>query len=582
MAFQQLPTEVLQEIISYFPTNPSDRKDLLNCSRVCQSLWEAATALIYRDIDLKTTEYPGDEINEKNVRRQARLLKSIAENLKLGALVKSFYDHEEPYGMYREPAYVTPDIDLMLDAAKNMTRLSAASLATEHLSDWIIMNLPSFDSLSNLKVDGFVPSKLIWRNLPTSLKSLQWSIGDLNRDQVLAVDAVVEASFLLKVVEETCPHLESFDISFTRESKNFPTKISPEIIKEYSTLPPTTYAKLTRLRHFGFNHIPYREEQQESLARAFVLDIVRRYSQTLTSIAIPGSSFAWTRSQLDFVLEVCAEIPSLLELKLSPDPGDHGTKLTPSVALRELITSPATAKMEKFSTRCIEGPFSAELGQLFSPWKNLRFLHVGDEDIAGGPYGDDGRPQFDLYRPHILAFVQNLPDSLRELYLEINGEGVTCDEDEDFDYLAYGFDTGTDIFNALTRLHTCDIHAWISNVDGGLGMILPEKGVFFRRLGNPAATSPKEKIIWTSRMDQLYQEENILVKKNSARVTNEAFEGEDAKEVWLDGLAFGPEFTRRVGTQRGKQNWRPDQSWPFCKDVVQNRIKGYEMWRTRH
>ena len=143
-----------------------------------------------------------------------------------------------------------------------------------------------------------------------------------------------------------------------------------------------------------------------------------------------------------------------------------------------------------------------------------------------------------------MRFINNLPSSLEQLYLEINSQGVCCDEDEGFDVLC---NLGTQIFAALRRLHTCDIHAWISNYDGGLGWT-PQKGVFYRRLPNDGN---KVKDIWTSRMDCIYQGQD---RTHSTECTQLAlddgegeFEGRDAEEIWLHGYEFMKAQTSTMG-----------------------------------
>jgi hypothetical protein len=177
---------------------------------------------------------------------------------------------------------------------------------------------------------------------------------------------------------------------------------------------------------------------------------------------------------------------------------------------------------------------------------------------------------------------------LEEVYLEINGHELTLDEDEDFD----GFcEFGNDIFKTLLRLHSCDIHAWISNIDGGL-TDLCEKAVFYRRLH----WGPNNKIrdIWTSRMDSIYQETGILVTKKRSILELGAdegeFEGKDANEVWLGGLTSDAEgqFPRGNSVNidgdededegQDEDEDEPDHSWPFGED----RIRTYPMFRQRN
>lgn len=133
---------------------------------------------------------------------------------------------------------------------------------------------------------------------------------------------------------------------------------------------------------------------------------------------------------------------------------------------------------------------------------------------------------------------------MEELYLEIHGEDLCVDEDEDFDPFCY---LGPQVFRSLKRLHTCDFHAWISNLDGGLsGDGLPEKSVHYRRLPHSeAADGSRSKNIWTSTMDCVYQEDYANVSKRCDVVelsdSEGGFEGEDAREVWLGGWEGEPD-----------------------------------------
>ncbi|PVH85141.1 hypothetical protein DL98DRAFT_568377 [Cadophora sp. DSE1049] len=577
MAIRKLPREVLQGIVSYLSNRCTNRKDLLNLSQTCRSFWDAATPAIYRDVNLQCYHDLESEVNEKTERRQLCLIKSIAENPKLGTQVRTFVNDTYPYAGGRDVTQrAETDNTLLVDAAKNMKGLCKASFSTNPLAIHMITNLPSYPQLSHLRLDGFMPSKHIWENATTPLKTLKWNIAIPRGTEGSA--SLAEARFLLRVLEETCPDLEVLDLSlgdpYSRSVPNTDLATAPGVIDAYNALPEITEAKLTHLCHFGFSTRGAGGDVPEEEIKVFILEVVGRYGHSLRSITIPGGGHGWTRGGLDFVLKVCALVPDLRELNLSKGYLGSGSELTAHEAFHELTTSPATAKMERFSTMDIQGHFSREIGQLFKNWMNLKFLQLGDEDNSGGPFGDDGRPQFDEYKPHILAFIKALPPSLQELYIEINGQDICCDDDEDFDPICT---MSPEIFRTLPHLHTCDIHAWISNIDGGLGS-LPEKGVFYRRLPSDAM-HPKERTIWTSRMDCIYQDEDILVKKRSNLVEDEAFEGEDAKEVWLDGATFSkPSW----GTSRGRPPGRPNWSWPFCADLIQSKIGDYEMFRARY
>jgi hypothetical protein len=163
----------------------------------------------------------------------------------------------------------------------------------------------------------------------------------------------------------------------------------------------------------------------------------------------------------------------------------------------------------------------------------------------------------------VVKFIQALPRSLQETYLEINDPYARLYDDSEFDPLCY---LGPEIFGKLNRLHTLDIHAWISNLDGGSGWI-PEKAVFYRRLPHPDADS-NTKIIWTSRMDCIYQEFYYSVLKNFEVVEGD-FEGVDADEVWLGG------YTNCDSEGEVEQVLEKDHSWQFWA----NKVDSYAMFR---
>ncbi|MAD85436.1 MAG: hypothetical protein CL912_20945 [Deltaproteobacteria bacterium] len=332
---------------------------------------------------------------------------NINRNPKSGAQVRTFVTDPEP----RRPRLSTHqrteiDENLLLGAAKNMTCLSKALFNFNPLAVQVVTTLPLYPELTDLSLDGFTPSKHIWKNEKTSLRKLHWkkSATQYTYYADKLPDMFVELRLLLKVVEATCPDMEVFNIELANTNSIPPerdTVVPPELMAEYNALLEQTEARLSKLRRFGFimNRVHFHAGNEE--IRTFILDVVGRYGHCLESITIPGGAHAWTREGLDFILKVCSLVPNLRELNvLGNDLGlGSGSKLGSMEALRALTTSPATAKIEKFSIMNMGGHFSKETGEVFKAWKNLKFLQVGDEDISGGPFGDDGRPQFDEYRP---------------------------------------------------------------------------------------------------------------------------------------------------------------------------------------
>ncbi|KAF4629726.1 hypothetical protein G7Y89_g8422 [Cudoniella acicularis] len=117
-------------------------------------------------------------------------------------------------------------------------------------------------------------------------------------------------------------------------------------------------------------------------------------------------------------------------------------------------------------------------------------------------------PYFDKVASGILGFVSSLPQSIEDMYIELDNSEVKCDEDEDFDPIEQ---LGPEIFKSLTRLHTLDINAWITNIDGGFGDI-PEKAIFCRR-------RPKD----------------FASLRNTTMEMEGDFASKDADEPWLGG-----------------------------------------------
>ncbi len=125
---------------------------------------------------------------------------------------------------------------------------------------------------------------------------------------------------------------------------------------------------------------------------------------------------------------------------------------------------------------------------------------------------------------------------------------------------------GAEIFGTLKKLHSCDIHAWVSNLKGGLGWV-PEKAVFYRHLPYTDAGSNTE-IIWTSRMDCIYGDFDYSVFK-TFQVMRGEFEAADADEVWLGG------YTNCDSEGEIKRVHEGDNSWKHWADKVDS----YAMFR---
>ena len=125
---------------------------------------------------------------------------------------------------------------------------------------------------------------------------------------------------------------------------------------------------------------------------------------------------------------------------------------------------------------------------------------------------------------------------------------------------------GIAIFSILRRLHTCDIIAWISNLDGGLGSY-PEKAVHWRRLQHvpeadqPSQSPAKVRDILQTRMYSIYQEDEPYISRDKLTIELEddegVFEGRDAEDTWFTSVY------ERTAEER------VDHSWPWCGKLWQ-------------
>ncbi|KAF4631725.1 hypothetical protein G7Y89_g6403 [Cudoniella acicularis] len=555
--FKALPKEILRDIVLHLTSNT---KDLVACTLASRDLGEAAKSTLYYDVDLNLERC--DEEGEIDIERQKILLGAIAENRNLGSLVRNFTNCRSWHGDDLKDATCSSDTELLILAARNLTRLRKASFTMNPLAAVIIDSLPSYSHLSELKIEGISPKQYLWNRNPTSLTTLKWRMPcGWSENQLSYVDS------LLQVVESTCPGLTSLDIAFSTSNSR-----QSELgrLQEYSdiTLPAVPTIKL---RHFGLEvgRGSSSEEEPRKTENRF-LAIVERYRHSLKSVNIPISLGPWTREGLEYILKACKLLPHLSALRLNPtlpygELAQSHAHMTPYDFLQALTTNLASpgASIERFSVDNIE--------------------HHDDDGI----FYNDGRPDFRNYRPMTLDFIRELPQSLEEIYLEVNGEGLWCDDDEDFDPFC---NLGPEIFKSMRRLHTCDLHAWISNMDGGLGQI-PEKSVHYRRLAHKRKLDETEiggnmkKDVWTSRMDCVYQENWVNVSKSCDVLELDVdekggFVGRDAGKVWLGGFTFGRGTEDTDGDEDDEEDdeEEPDYSWPGYRDLVQT----YPMYKRSH
>jgi hypothetical protein len=160
-----------------------------------------------------------------------------------------------------------------------------------------------------------------------------------------------------------------------------------------------------------------------------------------------------------------------------------------------------------------------------------------------------------------MEFIKYLPPQLEELYLWIHGYDLCLDDLEDFEPVRQ---LAVPIFSTLHSLHSCDILAFISNIDGGLCMGHPENSVHYRRLPHQgkAGEVPKQsniiKDIWVSTMDSIYQEDYPVIGHKLVTLELEDgdgfYEGHDAEEIWMGG---GTKFHGGDKTWPGQKVYRP-------------------------
>jgi hypothetical protein len=170
-----------------------------------------------------------------------------------------------------------------------------------------------------------------------------------------------------------------------------------------------------------------------------------------------------------------------------------------------------------------------------------------------------------------MEFIKHLPPQLEELHLWIHGDDLILAQDEDFDPVR---ELAVPIFRTLRRLHTCDVLAFLCEIDGGtIGH--PENAVHYRRLPHrsPASgislPSNKVKDIWVSTMDydincKDYPRVGHICETIELGDGDGYFEGHDAKDIWMGGTMGGKSQEQAVDEKmRGHYRHKsPDMTWP--------------------
>ncbi|KAE9375143.1 hypothetical protein N431DRAFT_480500 [Stipitochalara longipes BDJ] len=517
MALDSLPREILHEILSFGTHN---RKDLWNCSLVSHNLWEVATSILYSSIDLRIESQWCDGRWQLQKNPEITLVNTLASNPILGAKVRTLsICFPNPYGGVRDE-YMAFGQENGDQAARNISFLTKAALTETGLTHHIIANITAYTQLTELNL-RLGPEIHQWGNKPTPVKTLRWVVPtDYSKDGG-TIDSWNTAACVLDIVSTVFPEIVELDISnFTRtDSDAAPPSISQGVTDHSQTV---SLPRLQSFRYQGGVH---------GMERELMLDFVQRNHGTLTSLAMALGFEALDQKMMDYVQQIATAASKLKSLTI-PNKGRRQRWASHTLPIWSDPT-PSLAKpthgIEFFEMWDIGCSFSPAIGQFFSGWNSLRVLKIGAPLFE--KYERDGVPNFDDIAHEIQSFVRGLPQSIEEIYIELDNSQLTCDEDEDFDPIE---ELSAEIFKSLTRLHTLDINVWIADTDRTTGYI-PEKAIFCRRrpseqdLGNK-----KKKVVWTSRLECVYQEKYANISNTTTEIEGD-FEGKDAEEPWLGG-----------------------------------------------
>jgi hypothetical protein len=229
--------------------------------------------------------------------------------------VRKFTNCRSWHGYDFKDATFSSDTELLISAAKNLTRLTEASFTMNPLATTVIDALPSYSHLSTLKIEDISPKEHIWTKEQTSLTTLDWKmpISRGGPDSSLR-----PANILLGAVEATCPQLTSLDITLSQAGPRpeIPT-VEPESVRQYIDM-AIPAIPMMNLQHFSlqFQQYFYPASGNLDLESRFV-EVVERHRRTLKSVVIPIPYGQFTRGGLDFILKVCKILPNLRALTLN-------------------------------------------------------------------------------------------------------------------------------------------------------------------------------------------------------------------------------------------------------------------------
>jgi hypothetical protein len=292
------------------------------------------------------------------------------------------------------------DTAILVQAARNMYKLTKATLSTSPITAHIISHVQFYTQLMELEIYDLTPEEYIWKPQPTSLVSLKWHYPTLcDRETYINT-----ASLLLNVASTTCPRLKS--LSMTSQEVNYmynPTNLPVPGSTRYEAYETQLGQQRSplKLHHFGFHYCDYDEE-----AGAIKPDIglaIKMFPSSLTSLSIPINCEVYTNSTLSQLLRLGKTTPALKALILThifvkhEDEDEHPSDKIPAGEFYQSLTTGFNSlgiSIEKFSTQGLGTSYSTKMGRVFANWKHLKWLQIGDDDNENDYYNSDGA--FDL------------------------------------------------------------------------------------------------------------------------------------------------------------------------------------------
>lgn len=324
-------------------------------------------------------------------------------NRDLGGLVSTFQNGIcDDSTRFDVTASLPPD--LLESAATNMTSLGWAKLTRNVLAARIISSLQLYPHLVDLSIQDLSPFEFIWDLKPTSLRKLTWAFNASTSDELGRIQ------YVASVVKATCPFLTSLDIivnhHYPRYQSDFHGDLAIEIPKEriqYYQEMKTDDLVFGNLQHLG---VRYEGLHSDTEVHDFITMLAWQHHHSLTSLCTALDMSVPEKWKTD-ILDMSGKLENLKELTLLGTL--LGTISFPSEDIIGTITASFNRRLERFSMLDIGSPFNAELGRSFGTWTRLKYLCLGDCEMAGGPYDDDGRPAFSNYNlvnsPRVLILL---------------------------------------------------------------------------------------------------------------------------------------------------------------------------------